>query len=189
MNKVLKRGMLLAAAAAAFCLNGNGAQAAKAVPKKLILSDRKVVLYTREEKKIFLRAVKPQNAAKEIIWKSENPKIVSVTKNGNLRAKRAGTTKVTARSAKNRKATAKVKVVVKKHPERVEKTCTFTDEIVNTNSMLLQEWGTHKVIRSKLEMEAAMDACRWARRNKENYAAGFRYGVKIRGCSLGKASA
>lgn len=171
MNKILKKGLFLGAAVfAIFCLNGNGVQAARAVPKKLILSDRKVVLYTGEEKKLFLRAVKPKNASKNLTWKSENPKIVSVTKNGNLRAKKNGTTQVIARAEKNRKAAAKVRVVVKKHPKRVEKSCTFTNEIVSADCTLLKEWGTHKIIRSKLELEAAIDACGWAKRNKEECA-------------------
>lgn len=190
MRKMFQKGLLFAAAAAVFCMGGENAQAAKAIaPKKLVLSEEKVMLYTGAEKKLEVRAVKPENASQKVIWKSKNPKIVSVSKRGKLTAKRAGTTQVTATSAKNRKAMAKVKVAVRKHPKRVEKDCAFTGEIVQENRSLLYEWGGSKVIRSKAELESAVTACKWAKRKRQGYADDIkRYLKKYEGTDFRKKS-
>ena len=162
MKRVFKGGMLLAAAlAAALCLNVDSAQAARKTelaPRKLIVSEKKVNLYTGENKKLEIRAVKPEKASKKVRWKSKNPKVATVSKYGKLKAKKAGTTQVTATSVKNKKVTAKIKVVVKKHPKRVEKSCAFTGEFEKYQS-ILHQWGESKVIRTKEELKAAIVDC------------------------------
>ena len=98
MKRVYKGRMLLTAAlAAALCLNVDSAQAARKTepaPRKLIVSEKKVNLYTGENKKLEIRAVKPEKASKKVRWKSKNPKVATVSKYGKLKAKKAGTTQV-----------------------------------------------------------------------------------------------
>lgn len=83
-------------------------------PTKLTVSQKKVILYAGDSKKLKIKSVKPARASRKVKWKSKNPKIVSVSKNGKIRAKKAGKTQVFAVSASNPKVKAKVKVVVRK---------------------------------------------------------------------------
>ena len=73
------------------------------------ISRKKVVLATGKSKKLKLDGVKKKN---KIRWKSSDKKVVSVSRNGKIKARRNGSAVVTARY-QNKKYKCKVLVVPK----------------------------------------------------------------------------
>ncbi len=76
---------------------------------------KKVTLKKGQSLKLKVKVkVKPNKAKyKKVTFRSANKKIVTVSKKGKLKAKKAGTTKVTVRSKKNKKKKVVIKVTVK----------------------------------------------------------------------------
>ena len=56
--------------------------------------------------RLKVKKVKPNKATKKVKWKSSNKRIATVSNSGVVKAKRAGTVKITAISKKNKKAKA-----------------------------------------------------------------------------------
>lgn len=96
----------------------------KTAPKKLTLSRKEITLYAGESKGLLVEKVRPANASSKVTWTVKNKKIASVSKKGQVTAKKAGRTLVYATSQKNPDITATVRVTVRKKPKKVEKTCT-----------------------------------------------------------------
>ncbi len=97
----------------------------KNVPKKIVLNQKEILIYPGEEKKVAVELVKPEEASPDVTWKSKKKAVVSVSKEGKIRAKKPGRTVITVVSKKNPKVTAVVKVKVKKRPEKKEKEVVF----------------------------------------------------------------
>lgn len=84
------------------------------------ISRKKVVLTTGKSKKLKLEGVKKK---KKIRWESSDKKVVSVSKNGKIKAKKNGSAVVTARY-QNKKYKCKVLVVPKAAAEQAQKEIT-----------------------------------------------------------------
>lgn len=102
-----------------------------AAPKKIILSRKQIVLYKGETKQVSVKSVKPKKASKQILWKSKNRKIATVTAKGVVKAKKVGATKITAISKKDSKIKAVIKVIVKSRPQKLEKECSYSAAFYN----------------------------------------------------------
>jgi len=89
---------------------GTGIAKVEAATKKVQLNKKKVTLY---EGKTFV--LKLKNNKKKVKWKSSDNKIVTVSKNGKLKAKKAGKATVTAKVGKRK---YKCKVTVRKKAEQ-----------------------------------------------------------------------
>ena len=145
----------------AFCLSTYAVHAGNrngTAPKKLFLNETNLTLYTGNTKLLAVRRVEPAQAWPHVIWKSSDPKVVSVSKNGKLRAKKPGKASVTAISTKSSKSKVKVKIVVLKHPKRVEKRCSLNGAATSLDFSSVLQW-TDKIISSKTELQTAFKEC------------------------------
>ncbi len=75
-----------------------------------------------------------------------------------LRAKKPGKASVTAISTKSSKSKVKVKIVVLKHPKRVEKRCSLNGAATSLDFSSVLQW-TDKIISSKKELQTAFKEC------------------------------
>ena len=118
-----KRFALLLCTLCLLCLMSALPAAAKAktAPKKITLSREKIVLYKGESKKLIVEKTKPADASQKVTWTSKNKKVVGVSKYGMITAKKPGRTTITAVSKKDPSVKAKVQVIVKKAPKKIEK--------------------------------------------------------------------
>ncbi len=124
MKKIFKKACAVALAAAlsitalAAAPEAEAAKKAKKV-KKITLSASKKTLAPGGKFTLKVKKVKPAKASKKVTWKSNKTSVATVSKKGVVKAKKAGTAKITAVSKKNKKvkATCKVKVKVAETPE------------------------------------------------------------------------
>ena len=87
------------------------AQAASKAPKSLSVKVTTKTVDIKGKSTISVKSVKPANASKAVTYKSSNKKIVTVNKNGVIKAgKKTGKAKITVTLASGKKATLKVKV-------------------------------------------------------------------------------
>lgn len=86
-------------------------QKGKVTTKKLTLSEKKATLQVKKTMTLTVKR-NPISATEKITWKSSNPKVATVDKNGKVKAKKAGTVKITAKSSNGK--TAACKITVKK---------------------------------------------------------------------------
>ncbi len=84
---------------------------AKTTVKKLTLNMKSVTLQVGDSMNLKVTEVTPSSASYEVVWKSTNKKVVTVSDSGVIKAKKNGTAIVTAR-AKNGTAKVKCKVTV-----------------------------------------------------------------------------
>ncbi len=94
--------------------DGGVGKKAKAMPKKIVLSHKKLVLHVEETEKLSVIKVKPKTASAKVLWFSGNKKVAAVSKAGKVTAKKAGRTTITAVSRKNPHVKAVIKLTVKK---------------------------------------------------------------------------
>ena len=81
-------------------------------PKKLTIKQgKKATLKVGGKLKLAVR-YKPVNARTKLTWKTSNRKVATVTSKGVVKAKKAGTAKITVTAANGKKAT--IKIIVKK---------------------------------------------------------------------------
>lgn len=115
--------VIAAGVAVALCVSGVAVpttEASAATAKKVTLNKKKIVLYKGADKSMstfkLKVTVKPKSA--KVSWKSADKKVATVTKKGLVKAKKAGTTKITVQSGKKK---AVCKVTVKKITKKVKK--------------------------------------------------------------------
>ena len=77
--------------------------------KSISLNKTKITLYEGKTQKLTAK-VTPSNSRKNILWTSSNTKIATVSSNGTITAKKAGTVTITAKAFSGVKATCKVTV-------------------------------------------------------------------------------
>ncbi len=112
MKKFVAFGIALFAAAVLVCANIPAEAAAKA-PKKITLTatTKTVDLYGKAT--VSVKSVTPANASKAVTFKSSNEKIATVTNQGVVTGKKAGSVTITATSKVNKKVKATIKLTVK----------------------------------------------------------------------------
>ena len=94
-------------------LFSQNALAASRKVKSVKLSKTKVTMTVGQSKTLKV-TIKPSGASKNVVWKSSNKKVVTVSSKGILKAKKAGTAKITCSSKKYPKIKATCEVTVKK---------------------------------------------------------------------------
>ncbi len=119
ITKVLAGTLAVAmVASTAVATSSTTASAKTKVTKVTVTSPAGKTAYVAKGKKISLTTtvkVKPNKKAnKKVTYKSANKKIATVSSKGVVKGVKAGTTKITVTSAKNKKKKATIKVVVKK---------------------------------------------------------------------------
>ncbi|WP_455714887.1 Ig-like domain-containing protein [Anaerosporobacter sp.] len=88
--------------------------------------------------------VKPSNATnKNLVWKSSNTKVATVTKSGKVKAKSVGTTKITATTADGSKIVASCKITVSKLKLNASKT---TISVGKTFTIVPKVYGKNKTV-------------------------------------------
>lgn len=122
----------------------------KPQPKKIILNRREILLYVGEAKKLSVEKIIPGKASAKVVWRSKRKSIASVSPQGLVTAKKAGTTRITASSRKNLKINAFIKVIVKKRPKKSEKECVVSGQTY-LNSPYMKE--NPIVIRSREDID------------------------------------
>ena len=80
---------------------------AKVKAKKITLNCKKKTLYVGAKFKLKVKKVKPKKASKKVTWKSSNKKILTVSKSGVVKAKKAGRATVVVCSKVNKRVKAK----------------------------------------------------------------------------------
>lgn len=90
------------------------ADAAAKKPKKIALNASKKTLTAGQKFTLKVKSVKPAKASKKVTWKSSKKSVATVSSKGVVKAKAAGTAKITATSKKNKKVKATCKITVKK---------------------------------------------------------------------------
>lgn len=89
---------------------------AEAASAKIKLDKTSVILYTKGEKTVKLKAT-VTGSSKKVKWSSGNKKVATVSASGKVTAKKAGKTVITAKIGKS---TAKCKVTVKRPPKTLK---------------------------------------------------------------------
>lgn len=82
-------------------------------PTKITLKTTAKQVDVKGTVKVSVKSVKPSKASKAVTYKSSNKKIATVTKNGTVKGKKAGTVTITATSKASKKVKAKIKIKVK----------------------------------------------------------------------------
>lgn len=93
---------------------------AAAKTKKITLSSAKKTMYVGQSFKLKVKKVTPAKASKAVTYKSDNAAVATVNKKGKVVAKSEGTATITVTSKKNKNATAKCVVTVKKGVENIQ---------------------------------------------------------------------
>ena len=122
MKKHLAIGLIMCLTVLSIAPNADAKQTKK--PKKIYLSVKTKKMLVGQKYKLKVKKVKPNKATKKVKWKSSNKHIATVSNSGVVKAKRAGTVKITAISKKNKKAKASCRIVVqpiKKRPTATKK--------------------------------------------------------------------
>jgi len=82
--------------------------------KKITLSKKKVTVKAGESTRISVKTISPADAFNQSVkWSSSDKKIATVDKNGNVKAKKKGTCKITCTAADGNGATASCTLIVK----------------------------------------------------------------------------
>lgn len=102
MKKHLAIGLIMCLTVLSIAPNADAKQTKK--PKKIYLSVKTKKMLVGQKYKLKVKKVKPNKATKKVKWKSSNKRIATVSNSGVVKAKRAGTVKITAISKKNKKA-------------------------------------------------------------------------------------
>lgn len=118
---------LIIAAAMAFSVIGLGlstesvsAASKKAPkPKKIYLKTTSKRVDVKGKVRVSVKSVRPKNASKAVRWKSSNPRIARVSKNGVVTGKRTGKVRITATSKRNKRVKKTITIRVKKMTPRV----------------------------------------------------------------------
>ncbi len=98
--------------AAAVPFNGQAAQAAAKKASKITLNKSTATMLAGNSLKLKASKVSPANASKSVTWKTSNKKLATVTSKGVVKAKKAGTVKITGVSKTNPQAKASCKVTI-----------------------------------------------------------------------------
>lgn len=87
-------------------------QASEKPVKTITLSEKSKKMTVGDTFKLKVKSVRPKTSSKAVYWKSSNTKVVKITSNGKITAKKAGTATITAvsKTTKNVKAKCKIKV-------------------------------------------------------------------------------
>ena len=80
--------------------------------QKIALSQSKVSLLPKETKTLSAKITPANTTNQTLLYKSSNPKVASVTKDGKITAKKAGSAKITVTAAGNKNVTAVCQVTV-----------------------------------------------------------------------------
>ena len=102
----------MALAFSAFCTMPDVNAAPKT--KQIKLNVKKKTLYVVKKFTLKVQKVKPAKASKKVTWKSSKKSIATVSAKGVVKAKKTGTTTITATSKSNKKIKATCKITVKK---------------------------------------------------------------------------
>lgn len=119
---------LIIAAAMAFSVIGLGlstesvsAASKKAPkPKKIYLKATSKRVDIKGKVRVSVKSVRPKNASKKVRWKSSNPRIARVSKNGVVTGKRTGKVRITATSKRSKRVKKTITIRVKKMTPRVK---------------------------------------------------------------------
>lgn len=88
------------------------------IPAQKVTLNKKTAILGVGEKLQLKATVKPANTTDTLTWKSNNTTVATVTKNGRVTAKAAGTAKITAEATSGK--TVQVTITVKKAPSSVK---------------------------------------------------------------------
>ena len=81
-------------------------------PKKIVLNKSKLMMVKGESRTLKVKKTIPSKASKTVTWSSSNKKVATVTPKGKVKAKRAGTVKIIAKSKHNSKIKAVCKITI-----------------------------------------------------------------------------
>lgn len=109
-KKYLVIGLILCLTMAGAASNADAKQIKKT--KKIYLSLKTKKMRVGQTFKLKVKKVKPDEASKKVKWKSGNKRIATVSSSGVVKAKKAGTVKITAVSKSNKKVKAFCRVIV-----------------------------------------------------------------------------
>lgn len=102
----------IAVLATAIPFNGIISQAAAKKASKITLSKSSATMLAGSSLKLKVKKVSPAGASKAVTWKTSNKKRAIVTAGGVVKAKKAGTVRITAVSKVNPKAKASCKITI-----------------------------------------------------------------------------
>ncbi len=124
---------------------------AKAKEKKFAMNQNSILLYEGEKEDVSNVFEKIGEKQPQMIWKTQDKNVVTISSKGKITAKKAGKTKITVVSRKNPKQKATIKVIVKKRPAKREMVCRTDGAIFicKNNSLQVKK----KTIRTKKEFE------------------------------------
>ena len=91
-----------------------------AATKRITLNATSVSTYVGKTVKLKVKEVKSKDVAKKISWKTSNSKVATVSKDGKVTPKKAGTVTVTATLKANKKVSAKCKIKVYKATKQLQ---------------------------------------------------------------------
>lgn len=112
IKKIFALFAAIAVLATAIPLSGITSQAAAKKASKITLSKSSATMLAGSTLKLKVKKVSPSGASKAVTWKTSNKKRATVTASGVVKAKKAGTVRITAVSKANPKAKASCKITI-----------------------------------------------------------------------------
>ena len=95
-------------------------------PKQIKLNAKKKTLTVGQKFTLKVKKVKPSKASKKVTWKSSRKSVATVSRKGIVKAKKVGSTTITATSKGNKKVKATCRITVKKATKKNTPTSTPT---------------------------------------------------------------
>ncbi len=92
-------------------------------PKKIVLNKSKLMMVKGESRTLKVKKTIPSKASKTVTWSSSNKKVATVTPKGKVKAKRAGTVKIFAKSKHNSKIKAVCKITIYNKTKKISLLC------------------------------------------------------------------
>ena len=92
----------------------------KNIPKKIVLNSSKLTMFKGQSKTLKVKKVLPFKASKDVTWSSSNKRVATVTSKGKVKAKKAGTTKIIAKSKKNERVKASCKINIYNKTKKIK---------------------------------------------------------------------
>ncbi len=112
-TKIVAALIILAMVLTAVGISTTTVDAAAKAPTKITLKATYLKVDVNGKTTVSINKVTPAKASKDVTWKSSNPKVATVNKNGVVTGKKWGNVKITATSKVNKKVKATIKIKVR----------------------------------------------------------------------------
>ncbi len=140
-------------------VNGIMAQSAVRKVKRITLNYSSAAMIVGDTMKLKVKKIRPVGASKKVTWKTSKKNVATVTKNGRVKARTAGTVKIIARSKKNSKIKAVCKLTIYKKTKELQ--------LFSQNNYVLSVGDSVQLSAQVLSPKSKTEPIKWQSDNTE----------------------